>query len=100
MNRHYGTPQMTGIKRGIRALQQLNELQNLKDFTASHVITKFKNLRSSYAQELKKIAASTKSGIATQEIYVPKVVWFKQMDAFLRPHVKSRATQSNLVSTK
>lgn len=82
------------------AARRIAEALHFPDFTASHVITKFKNLRSSYAQELKKIAASTKSGISTEDIYVPKVVWFKEMDAFLRPHVKSRATQSNLVSKK
>lgn len=82
------------------AAQRIVEALNLSDFGPSHVITKFKNLRSSYAQELKKIAASTKSGASTDNVYVPKVVWFKTMDSFLRPHVKSRDTQSNLVSNK
>lgn len=82
------------------AAQRVARALNIPDFTAAHVIVKFKNLRSSYAQELKKIAASTKSGVSNDNIYVPKVIWFKLMDAFLRPHVKSRAMLYNLVSNK
>lgn len=77
------------------AAQRIAEALNIMDFTAYHVVIKFNNLRSSYAQELKKIAASEVSGEST---YVPTVVWFKLMDAFLRPHVKSRAMLPNLVS--
>ncbi|XP_066152782.1 uncharacterized protein [Euwallacea fornicatus] len=78
------------------AASRIAEALNLPNFTTAHVNNKFKNLRSSYAQELKKISGSAKSGASTGDVYVPKVVWFKQMDAFLKPHVKSRATLSKL----
>ncbi|XP_071051372.1 uncharacterized protein [Onthophagus taurus] len=65
-------------------------------FTEIHVIMKFKNLRSSYLQEIKKIRQSMKSGCCSDEVYTPKVRWFKIMDSFLKPDVKARETQSNL----
>ncbi|KAG5880110.1 hypothetical protein JTB14_011613 [Gonioctena quinquepunctata] len=39
---------------------------------------------------------STKSGCSSDDVYTPKVRWFKLTDSFLRPHVKGRETQSNL----
>lgn len=80
------------------AAQRIAEALNVTNFNASDIITKFKNLRSSYSQELKKIASSTKSGVGADDVYKPKMVWFKLMDAFLRPHVRTRETLSNLVS--
>lgn len=57
---------------------------------------KFKNLRNSYCQELKKIANS----INAQDgpVYKPKVFWFRRMDAFLRPHLQPSRTTGLLVS--
>ncbi|XP_030747123.1 uncharacterized protein LOC115875751 [Sitophilus oryzae] len=84
--------------RRVAAAQRIADTLNLPGFTPPHVITKFKNLRSSYAQELKKISGSKKSGISADDVYMPKVIWFREMDAFLRPYVKARSTQSNLSS--
>lgn len=67
-------------------------------FGPDHVISKFKNLRSSYCQELKKIAASEKSGTSVEDIYVPHVIWFSKMNSFLKPYVTMRETCSNYVS--
>jgi hypothetical protein len=80
------------------AAKRIAKTMGIDGFTEVHVLIKFKNLRSSYLQELKKIHQSKKSGSSTDEVYTPKVIWFKLMDSFLRPHVKSRDTQSNLVS--
>ncbi|KAK9506591.1 hypothetical protein O3M35_008492 [Rhynocoris fuscipes] len=58
---------------------------NMEGFGAHEVIRKFKNLRSSYCQELKKIKKSENS-------YKPKVSWFKLMDSFIKPYVHQKPT--------
>ncbi|XP_072945008.1 uncharacterized protein [Epargyreus clarus] len=58
----------------------------IENFDAKHVAIKFKNLRNSYCQELKKMAfSSTMDDLQ----YKPKVFWFDKMDSFLRPHLQS-----------
>lgn len=79
------------------AAKRIASAMAIDDFTDVHVIMKFKNLRSSYSQELKKIQQSIKSGCSLDDVYIPKVRWFKLMDSFLRPHVKGRETHSNFV---
>lgn len=71
----------------------------IEHFTAKHVVIKFKNLRSSYLQEVKKIKESSKSGCSSDDVYIPKVAWFPIMDRFLHSHVKSRKTHSNMVES-
>ncbi|XP_072383246.1 uncharacterized protein [Diabrotica undecimpunctata] len=78
------------------AAKRIAAEMNLDGFTEVHVIIKFKNLRSSYMQELKKIRQSINSGCPSDAIYTPKVGWFKIMDGFLKPHVKARETEPNL----
>ncbi|XP_031345055.1 uncharacterized protein LOC116172079 [Photinus pyralis] len=73
----------------IEAAKRIAAAMGLPDFTSFHVTAKFKNLRSSYLQEQKKIENSLSSG---DDVYTPKVVWFDTMDSFLRPHVKPRMT--------
>ncbi|XP_050505541.1 uncharacterized protein LOC126883884 [Diabrotica virgifera virgifera] len=82
------------------ALERIVAQLEIENFTSKHVLEKFKNLRSSYLQELKKIKNSTKSGCSADDVYVPKVVWFPIMHRFLMPHVKSRKTHSNLNDTQ
>ncbi|KAK9736674.1 Alcohol dehydrogenase transcription factor Myb/SANT-like [Popillia japonica] len=86
-------------KRDSRAVaaRKIAAVMTIEGFTDIHVIMNFKNLRSSYTQEIKKIAESKKSGCSSNEVYVPKVAWFKIMDSFLKPHVKARKSQSNLI---
>ncbi|CAB3230270.1 unnamed protein product [Arctia plantaginis] len=62
------------------AYEVIAERLDIPNFTSRHVMTKFKNLRNSYCQELKKIAADEK--------YKPKVMWFAHMDKYLRPHLQ------------
>ena len=82
------------------AAKRISAALNIRGFGPAEIIRKFKNLRSSYCQELKKIAASKRSGRSTDEVYKPKVVWFEKMNSFLHPHVQQRPTKSNLVSKK
>ncbi|KFM73148.1 hypothetical protein X975_19875, partial [Stegodyphus mimosarum] len=58
---------------------------------------KINNFRSTYLQELKKIANSKRSGTSGDNIYKPSIVWFQMADSFLRPHVAQRKSQHNLV---
>ena len=82
------------------AAKRISDTLNITGFGPKEVIAKFKNLRSSYSQELKKVADSERSGRGTDEVYKPKVFWFEQMDRFIRPFVQQRPTTSNLVSRK
>ncbi|XP_047535151.1 uncharacterized protein LOC125069673 [Vanessa atalanta] len=68
------------------AAERIAKILNLKHFTFRHVIIKFKNLRNSYCQELKKIANSVAAG--EEPVYRPRVFWFSKMDSFLRPHLQ------------
>lgn len=72
------------------AAERISDTLNIPGFGAREVIVKFKNLRSSYCQELKKIAEN--------ECYKPKVIWFSRMHSFIRPFVQQRNPQPNLVS--
>ncbi|XP_050347630.1 uncharacterized protein LOC126771665 [Nymphalis io] len=68
------------------AAERIAKILNLRHFTFRHVIIKFKNLRNSYCQELKKIANSVAAG--EEPVYRPRVFWFSKMDSFLRPHLQ------------
>ncbi|GFO05887.1 hypothetical protein PoB_003239200 [Plakobranchus ocellatus] len=56
---------------------------------------KIKNLRSTFAKELRNIAKSQKSGASADDIYEPSWKWFQHLD-FLRTHIQVRAGESNL----
>lgn len=79
------------------AAKRIAEALNVSGFGPREVITKFKNLRNAYSQELKKISDSKKLG-STDDVYSPKVCWFATMDSFLRPFLHQRATQTSIVS--
>ncbi len=82
----------------LAAARRISEAIGISGFGPKEVITKFKNLRSSYCDELKKIADSERSGTGTEDVYVPKVIWFESMNSFIRPFVQQRSTKTNLVS--
>ncbi|XP_034834920.1 uncharacterized protein [Maniola hyperantus] len=67
------------------AAERIAKKLDIKHFTSRYVVIKFKNLRNSYCQELKKVANSEKAG--DDPVYKPKVFWFNKMDSFLRPHL-------------
>lgn len=79
-------------------INRISHKLNIPGFGPKEVIIKFKNLRSSYCQELKKISKSKISGKDKGGVYKPRVFWFQQMNAFIRPFVQQRATQSNMVT--
>ncbi|KAF6202472.1 hypothetical protein GE061_004873 [Apolygus lucorum] len=56
----------------LAAARRISEAMGIPGFGPKGVIAKFKNLRSSYCQELKKIADSERSGTGTDDVYIPK----------------------------
>ncbi|XP_074029364.1 uncharacterized protein [Leptinotarsa decemlineata] len=68
----------------------------IEGFGVPEIKNKIRALRSTYSQEKKKIRDSMKSGAGAEDIYVPSVKWFKEMDAFLRNiEDNKRPTQDN-----
>lgn len=82
----------------IAAAERIANTLNIKNFEAKHVMIKFKNLRNSYCQELKKIANSINAQTQNTKVYKPKVFWFSKMDSFLRPYLQPSRTTGFLVS--
>lgn len=83
-----------------RAAEKIAAKLNIKNFDGKHVMIKFKNLRNSYSQELKKIKASLdKVGPDSPDLYRPKVQWFPLMDSFIRPHLQTSRLLVNEVSS-
>lgn len=80
----------------VASAERIANTLNIKNFEAKHVMIKFKNLRNSYCQELKKIANSINS--QNVKVYKPKVFWFSKMDSFLRPYLQPSRTTGFLVS--
>lgn len=76
------------------ALESLSEEMNVQGFGILEAKCKINNIRSSYIQELKKIAKKKQNG----EHYEPSIIWFKTMDSFLRPFITQRDRMPNFNS--
>lgn len=72
------------------AAQKIAATLDLPNFTAKYVMMKFKNLRNSYSQEMKKISRSLSTGADGEDVYVPRVFWFSKLDSFIRPHIQGK----------
>lgn len=80
-NVHY--PQYRNQQLRIKAYQELVDEMQLPDFTVEKAKNKIKNLRSTYTQELKKMEQS-------KGRYRTSLVWYEQMNSFLRPLIGVR----------
>jgi hypothetical protein len=85
-----------------KALEEMVKQLNIPDLTREDVKLKIKSIRSRYSSELAKILKSEKSGAGRDDIYAPKLFWFKQADLFLRsvctPRLSStKVTKQNLL---
>ncbi|XP_047522334.1 uncharacterized protein LOC125061152 [Pieris napi] len=79
------------------AYTALKEAMGIPGFDVNAVITKIKNIRSTYSQEVKKINDSMKSGAGADSIYKPNVKWFDILhDVLQSVNLENRKTQSNM----
>jgi hypothetical protein len=67
-----------------KALEETLKQLNIPDLTQEDVKLKINSIPRRYSSELAKILKSEKSGAGPDDIYVPKLFWFKQADLFLR----------------
>ncbi|KAF5280149.1 hypothetical protein FQR65_LT15065 [Abscondita terminalis] len=79
------------------AYKEIENIMNIEGFGIMEIKNKIRALRSTYSQEKKKIKDSKKSGAGTNQVYVPGVKWFKEMDSFLHQlEDNKRQTEDNL----
>ncbi|KAK9880087.1 hypothetical protein WA026_008603 [Henosepilachna vigintioctopunctata] len=71
----------------IAAATRISKEMNISGLGPREVMAKFKNLRNSFSQELKKISDSERTR-GTDNVYKPKVFWFDLMNSFIRPFVQ------------
>lgn len=90
----YDTTHINYRNRRLRsaATQRIAQQLGVPGFGPLEVTFKFKNLRNSYSQELKKMDESDYE-------YYPSVHWFELMNSFLRPFVYTRPVPALPVSS-
>jgi hypothetical protein len=71
---------------------------NIPDLTQEGVKLKIKSIHSRYSSELAKVLKSEKSGAGRDDVYGPKLFWFKQADLFLRSVCTPRLSSTTKVS--
>ena len=67
-----------------KALEDKVQELNLNNLTVEGLKLKIKSIRTRYSAELVKIRKYERSGVATVDIYIPKLFWFAEADSFLR----------------
>lgn len=80
-----------------KAYESMCSALSLPGLSVNDIKTKIKTIRTNYKSELNKILKSEKSGAGLNDVYVPRLFWFKKADEFLRGVAKNRI--SNLVSS-
>lgn len=78
------------------AYEKLKEKLNTIDSNVDINITKKKinTLRSNYRRKLKKVLASKKSGAEVEDIYVPSLWYFEDLDFFRDHEIQIRSTST------
>lgn len=79
-------------------LIKLNEKQLTLGMDVKQLKAKIKSIKDVYRQEINKVEKSKKSGCGSEEVYTPKLAWFKNA-LFLTEAVATRKSTSNHVST-
>lgn len=81
------------------AIRELEKTMNIPGFGEKQIRLKIKNIRSTYAQEIKKIKESKDSGVEADLVYIPSLKWFSLMDERLQSvnTIQTRSA-SNLAS--
>jgi len=65
-----------------KAYKTLHSELNLPQLSVNDIKAKIKTIRIRYCSELAKIRKSEKSGAGSNDLYVPRLFWFKQADSF------------------
>lgn len=82
------------------AIESLISDLNFPGVTESDVKAKIKTIRTRYVSELSKIKTSESISAGRDDIYVPKLFWFKQADSFLRGVCTPRRSTGNMCIPK
>jgi hypothetical protein len=69
---------------------------NLPQLSVNDIRAKIKTVRTRYSSELAKIRKSEKSGTGSNDLYFPRLFWFKQADSFLRDVCTPKDNSSNM----
>ncbi|XP_022907986.2 uncharacterized protein [Onthophagus taurus] len=65
----------------------------VEDMTPKQLKSKIKSIKDAYRQELAKIEKSKKSGMGTDDIYTPKLIWFGKADFLRKLHQQESQNQ-------
>ena len=65
-----------------KALQEMVKQLNIPDLTQEDMKLKIKSICSRYSSGIAKVLKSEKSGAGRDDVYVPKLFWFKEADLF------------------
>lgn len=78
------------------SLEKIVDGMAIPGFQVAEVKTKMRNLKSTYYQEKKKIEKSKAYGSSTDNVYVPNIKWFVEMNALLKDADERRNTFDNV----
>jgi hypothetical protein len=88
------------IKRDSAMLKLMGELlKGNVGVESVEVLRKKTSIKTCTGKSLRSLKIKKKSGAGADDVYQPKLAWFKRADIFLKNVVSSRTTTSNLVST-
>lgn len=81
------------------AYKEIEKIMGIEGFGVPEIKNKIKALRSTYSQEKKKIKVSKKKGTGSDDVYVPHVKWYKEMNEFLHClEDNKRPMENNLIT--
>ncbi|KAJ0179130.1 hypothetical protein K1T71_004842 [Dendrolimus kikuchii] len=83
-----------------KAMRALIQDLNIEGVNERDVKLKIKSIRTRYTCELSKIKRSTETACSPDDIYVPKLYWFKQADEFLHAVCVPRERSSSFHTSK
>jgi hypothetical protein len=79
-----------------KAYKILHSELNLPQLSVNDIRAKIQTICTRYCSELAKIRKSEKSGAGSNDLYVPRLFWFKQADSFLRNVCTPEDSSSNM----
>ena len=79
-----------------KAYKTLHSELNLPQLSVNDIRAKIKTIRTRYCSELAKIRKSEKSGARSNDLYVPRLFWFKRADSFLWDVCTPKDSSSNM----